>query len=510
MRPAGYVLFATLLVACQGAAAQPADLVEKAERGKAALAAGRFDEAAQLYGELVEALPADAGMRLNLGMALVMAGRPRQAVPHLERAVKLRPDLLPAQLFLGAARVEIGDAGAAIAPLEKVVAAWPDHTQARRLLAEALLARERFDRAATGFRRLAEATPDDPAVWYGLARSYEGLARAALETLERTFPGSPYALALRAEALAARERHAEAFELYRQALEKLPARRELHDALVDIYEKTGHADWAAQAREKAAAVAPPACDATTAAGEAAAATSALAAECHFRAGRYELTVAAVKGRADEQALYWRARAYDQLATGAAARLAELPPSAALHEVTAALLRERGRYLEAADELRKAAALAPGQPRIEKALAEALYLARDYAAAKPLLEELARRDPQSAEIAFLLGETLAQLQEIDAAIPILERAVALDPQLLAARGALARAYLAAGRPEAAVPHLEAALPIDEDGALHYQLARAYQATGRAERAKPLLEKYQELQRAAAARAKKRGEGIRPPG
>src|SRR5690349_23147405 len=98
----GSLLAAFLLAGAAPARPAADDLAAKAQRGKAAMAAGRFDEAAALYAEITRALPQEPGMLLNLGMALSMAGRPGEAVPRLEAALRLRPDLLPASLFLGA------------------------------------------------------------------------------------------------------------------------------------------------------------------------------------------------------------------------------------------------------------------------------------------------------------------------------------------------------------------------------------------------------------------------
>jgi predicted Zn-dependent protease len=126
------------------------------------MGAGRFDEAATIYAELVRAVPGEPGLRLNLGMALAMAGRPREAVPHLEAALMGRPDLLPAALFLGAVQMELGQPARAVEPLETFLAAQPDHTDARQMLGEALLALERHDSAARQFRILSEQAPKDP------------------------------------------------------------------------------------------------------------------------------------------------------------------------------------------------------------------------------------------------------------------------------------------------------------------------------------------------------------
>ena len=244
---AAWLLAACLLAGSSASASPPTeDLAAKAQRGKEAMAAGRFDQAAAVYAEIVQLLPSEPGMLLNLGMALSMAGRPRDAIPHLQAALKLRPELIPASLFLGSAYAELGQASRAVEPLQKVVAAQPDNREARQMLADALLSLQRYEPATRHFRRLSELAPREPRAWYGLGRSYEGLAREAFEGLQRSAPDSPYLLLLVAEAMAAQGKGANAFRLYREALEKRPGLPEAHEAVARIYEQTGQPEWAAR------------------------------------------------------------------------------------------------------------------------------------------------------------------------------------------------------------------------------------------------------------------------
>ena len=96
---------------------------------------------------------------------------------------------------------------------------------------------------------------------------------------------------LLANALEADNRLPEAFTVYRQVLEKLP-RRAVHDALIRIYEATGHKDWADAQRKKAAVIEPD--------------CVAQKAECEFRAGRLRTALAAASGK-DVESMYWRTR-----------------------------------------------------------------------------------------------------------------------------------------------------------------------------------------------------------
>jgi predicted Zn-dependent protease len=475
------------------------DLAAKAQRGKEAMAAGRFDEAAALYSEITRALPKEPGMLLNLGMALSMAGRPREAVPRLEAALTLRPDLLPASLFLGAALLELGHPARAVEPLQKVVAAQPDNLEARRRLADALWSLERFEPAVRQYRELSEQAPQDSRAWYGLGRSYEGVARNVLERLQRSAPDSDYVLLLVAQVMVAEGKPANAFRLYREALEKRPGLAEAHEAVARIYEQKGHADWAAIERERSRGIAAPDCQSAS-------------LECDFRAGRYESIFVAAQSLDTAEGFYWLSRAAYELARESFGRLGQLPPSpeATLRRVE--ILRAQRQPLGLTiEELKKAAAAWPEDLRIRRELATALFLTNDPEGARPILEDLLKREPDSAELGLLLGETWLKAQQPGKAIPLLQGVVRRDPKLLRAQAALGRAYLEVGDRAAAIAPLQAALETDEDGTLHYQLARAYRETGRSELARQALAQFQEIRKSAEAQAESLKEEFRitPP-
>jgi tetratricopeptide (TPR) repeat protein len=469
------------LLWCSALHAQ-SDVPAAAHRGKQAMAEGRFADAAVIYAEVVRALPTDAGMRLNLGMALSMAGRVREAMPYLQDAVKMQPALLPAWLFLGSNWLELGQPSKAVPALRKVAAGDPGNTMARTLLGEALLAVEQYEGAAVEFRAVTEHQPARARGWYGLGRSYEALARAAFAALERRDGESAYALAVRADALAASQQFARAIELYREALELRPDLRPARAALVVMYEQAGDEQAVATEREILRRGKPdcPAPVSTTSGG-------GRALECEFLAGRYVSVVRIARASQTAESQYWLTLAYNELARSAFDRLSSLPASAELHQFRAELHDSQGRHLDAAEELRKALGLMPDDAGLTKKLATSLYLAKSYEEALKLLERLAQRD-SSPDVLFLLGDTLLLVGRSGDAVRILEQAVAAEPTSLAARASLGRAYLQSGNAAAAVSHLELALKTDEDGSLHYQLARAYQATGRPELAKQTLDKY----------------------
>jgi tetratricopeptide (TPR) repeat protein len=458
---------------------QAPDLAQEAQRANALMAAGQFEQAIPIYQRIVKALPGNPGVLLNLALAEHMAGREREAIPHLETVLKSQPNHVPALSALAQARLALGEPKLAIAPLEKIVAAEPKNREARGTLAAALLDAGRFDDAAMRYREISNEAPNDPRAWYGLGSSYQGLASAAFDRLQKLDPTSPYVAALVGDTRVKRRQYRSAFFFYSQALEKLPQLHGIHSALADVYRKTGHPDWAAQEDAKEAALPSPDCKAHP-------------AECEFVAGHDAQLTKLPKGAAPSaESLFWQTKAANELALQAFFRLGQLPPSVELHQLKADIARGQGQHLEAAAEWRAALALAPGDPRIEQEIAVSLFMAGDYRAALEQATKLLARAPRSPELNFIAGDSLLRLEDAEKALPHLRAALAGDPKMLAADASLGLALARVGKAAEAVPHLEKAIELDDDGSLHFQLANAYRAAGNAEKAQAAMAKYQEI-------------------
>lgn len=341
------------------------------------------------------------------------------------------------------------------------------------------LAAGRYAEAADWFEQLTDVTPESPQAWAGLVRSYDGEGRRSVGELQKVAPDSPYVSLIVADALATMGKLSEAFVLYRKAEAALPEQPGLHEAIADIYQKAGHADWAA--RERARKTTPDCARPTTA--------------CTFLKGDFQRTLQRTRSAHTDEDWYWRTRALNQLATRAFAALEQLPRSVEVHAVRAHMAESQNRPQAAVEELRRALELAPDDQELERRLATALYLAHDHDAMLPIARKLLAKAPDDPELLFLYGSALLEAQQIDRAVPSLERAVAADESLLQARAALGRAFMMQGKVAAAIPHLEAALPSDRDGSLYYQLAQAYQRAGRRDQARSALEKYQAIRQRA---------------
>lgn len=444
------------------------------------MAEGNFDQAAEIYAELVEAIPNNPGLLLNLGMAKHMAGRDREAIPHLEAALKVDANIFPANLFLGASYLRTGQTAKALAPLEKAAELQPDYPDVHAMLGDALLESGRPGEAIEHYRKLTQLKADVPGGWIGLGQAYEALAEQAFTRLEQNAPESPYMLALVGGVRITQQQYSSAFYLYKTALERKPDMRGAHAALAEVYRRTDHPDWAAIEEKKEQAL--PALDCETE-----------KIECAWRDGKITEVVRLANAAAGPESDYWQARAYNRLAAESFARLSELPESPQRHQVMAEIHRRNGRYLEAAQELRAALKLAPGHPGLQRELVTALYMMRDHEAAEQLSAKLLNSQPGDAELHWIRGDSLLAMQKAEQSVEPLKQAVETDPKLLPAHHALGRAYMQLGQDANAIPHLQAALPLDQDGSIHFQLGQAYRTAGEMELAKQALTEYQRMQR-----------------
>jgi predicted Zn-dependent protease len=461
--------------------------------------AGNYAQAIKIYEELVGARPSDAGLLMNLGMAHYMAGQAEHAIAPLQKAAKLQPSLAPAALFLGASLLDLGRLQEAAGPLQQAVTAMPDNVDAREMLARVRLSLGNFASAATNYRTLTTLDPQNPKGWYGLARSYQGIAEEAFAALQQQAPNSPLLELLVAEVAVTGEKFPAALAIYRRVLADDPPVGGLHEAVAELYERAGKPEWAAAELQKTSPRTPAAC-------------ATRRAECLFLDGKFRDALIAARQVKSPVGLYWTIRAANRLATDSVGRLETLPPSLGLHLIRAEIAQAQGRHGEAVTAIRSALALAPGDPNIETALAEALVRANDLAEALPLLDRLAREHPQDPGILFMYGDALLLSQRIDEATALLGRAVQADPRALGPRASLGRAYVLAGRFEAALPHLQAAAAEDADGDVHYQLARAYQALQRMDEAKAAMAEYQKRHQQSAPEEPAGGEAdatLTPP-
>lgn len=163
---------------------------------------GRWQEASEVLGPLVEQQPESArlaymdalvlentrhpqaaeaeahrALTLNpqyadaftiLGVSQAVQGRHADAIKSLEQAIALRPESFDAQFHLGRERYAINDAAGAAHALDAAIAIRPEDAEARFLLGTALESSGDKDAAMAQYSELARLHPDDPRGHIGL------------------------------------------------------------------------------------------------------------------------------------------------------------------------------------------------------------------------------------------------------------------------------------------------------------------------------------------------------
>ena len=449
-----------------------------ARNASVAMSEKRFADAAVLYAELARSYPNEPTLKANLGMALHLSAQDEEAIQHLNPAASAMPDSFPANFFLGASLVRLGRYNEALDPLRKAVNLDSGHPFARSMLADTYEATGSYRDALTQWRRLRDLMPENPFPYAGLVRCHEELAGEAFDVLKNKNPESQEVLLVLAHSRLASAQYPSALYLFRRALEVGPAAREIHLAVADVYKSSGRNEWAAVERGKARELPENDCG------------QPQNPVCMFQDRQYEALADADESSPDD-ALYWAARSHARLAGSAFHELGGLPESFEQLQLIADLLGGQGQYGKAVDACRRALQIRPGDPVLERQLAEFLYRSGNNSEARPLLTRLAKSDLDDPRWTAMLGGLLVREQQFKDSIPYLERAAAMPDAALSTRLSLGRSYLAVDRPGDAVPHLEASLQLDTDGSVHYQLAQAYQRTGKREEARIALNRYREL-------------------
>ena len=369
--------------------------------------------------------------------------------------------------------------------LERAAAARPSDVQTQRRLAAAYETAGRRLDAVAAWSRVTALAPEAPAGWYALGLAYNGVAQEAVRSFEDRPGEAAWQQLLIADGLLATGHLTDAFAIYRSVEAQLPSMVTIHESVAQIYDRSGHAEWAA--RERTRGVLP---------ADACAARKGL---CEFRAGRYRNALDAALTGSDAEARYWRARSARELSRTSYAHLDTLADSPERHAVRATIARAEDRHQDAVTELTAALKLAPENPTLTFELATACYAARNYDQALATVTPLLRARPDEPRFVKLSGYSLLQLRRLDEALPLLQRAAAIDPSDPGPRLALGRAHVQRGDYAAAIPLIEPHLAGDSDGSLHVQLARAYTGVGQREKAAALLGRSEELHRASEQRS-----------
>jgi tetratricopeptide (TPR) repeat protein len=194
--------------------------------------------------------------------------------------------------------------------------------------------------------------------------------------------------------------------------------------------------------------------------------------------------------------YWLSLCYAREVEHLIRRLPRTGPEATLAHLAKGeiLLRLALSGTAAAEEYRKAAAIAPGDPAVWTGLAEAQLLAGASEESRQSAQKARELDPHRIEAARVFAEASIRQRDYSAAIPALQQVLAAQPKDLHSQVLIGTAYSKTGEDKQAAQCLEKALSEgypDEKGTTHYLLGTVLQRLGRASQAEKVFEQAQAL-------------------
>ena len=162
-------------------------------RGRTALEARRFSEAADQFRKAVAAQPDSLPAHFNLGAALTQTGDLPGAIKEFEEVLHLDPNHPNTHYNLGLLLAQLNRHEEAIQHLQSAVADTPSDINARFLLGQELLKVRRYDEAEKELSRVVQSNPDNEDALLGwvttlLRKKLYGQALEALEKGHEQFP----------------------------------------------------------------------------------------------------------------------------------------------------------------------------------------------------------------------------------------------------------------------------------------------------------------------------------
>jgi tetratricopeptide (TPR) repeat protein len=221
--------------------------------------------------------------------------------------------------------------------------------------------------------------------------------------------------------------------------------------------------------------------------------------CSFYASQYRRTLETsdhiLENGENADALYWKAKAAQELGADAFAQMnAVAPDSAKAHLLMAELHRVRQEFPAAESEYNRVLASDSDDLSARLGLAHVYFQSLEDDEAAEQARDVLKADSSNVEAHSLLGQILVRQHQYDDAIPHLK--IALQGSSVEAptiHSSLAQCYLVRGEYSLALRELKLALPADSTGAFHYQAYKLYQKMGDQQSAAAALRESEEIRR-----------------
>ena len=391
---------------------------------------GRAEEAADQLRQAIASDGASAYLRTRLAEELLTLGRIDEAREEIEASLHLDSQFAEAYVDLARVKLRLGDAGAAESALKRAVDVDRTCEDAYVLLVNLYRERGQDAKAQETWRALAQHVPTSAPAHHALARA--AVAHSDWKTAEAELNK---ALDLDGNLADAREELAELYQAQGRTGDALAT-------LADAYDRSGDGKTAERLLRLQMA--------TGRVDEAKALVERLEDEGGgldrklwigwrwLDAGMPEraraVAEAALKVSDGAAAHLLMGRALDALGLSdeAIVQLGKVPPRAtqyvAAQSLIGRMLRDRGRYREAAETIGRAlSSVASGEQgsatdALQDALAQVHERAGDHAQAVKLLEQALARRPQSAELAFALASAYQRNGQWEHAVDVVRASI----------------------------------------------------------------------------------------
>ncbi|HEU0179132.1 MAG TPA: tetratricopeptide repeat protein [Blastocatellia bacterium] len=211
--------------------ANAAQSQQYSQEGEKALAAGRYDEAAQAYEKLRDLAPNMAEAHARLGLIYFQQGKFEQAAHALRQAIKLKPTLPNTDLLLAMALSELGRYKEALPSLEKGFRRVSDPALKRASglrLGRVYTGLGQDDKAVEVALELTRLYPKDPEVLYHAGRLFANYAYLSTVKLAEAAPDSLWLHLAAGEAYESQGRLDAAIREYKEVLSLQPNRPGVH------------------------------------------------------------------------------------------------------------------------------------------------------------------------------------------------------------------------------------------------------------------------------------------
>jgi tetratricopeptide (TPR) repeat protein len=232
---------------CAGlVAAQSAEvgLAAKFKQATEAQRAGRLDEAAAVYADVIKQRPDLAEAYVNFGLVRQEQKQFDEAVKLFERALAMKPSLAGARLFLGIAQYSLGRIEPSVKSLEEAVRLLPKDARALMWLGVAEMAAGQTAEATRHLDAAAAVDPNNIDILYHRGRAHLKLSQESYQQMFRLDPKSARVHQVLAQSYEESERNTEAIAEYELTIKLAPDLPGVREALGSLYWKNNRMDEA--------------------------------------------------------------------------------------------------------------------------------------------------------------------------------------------------------------------------------------------------------------------------